>query len=148
MIQRFERFSFNIFEISHCWHKLAAEEMEKHGLRGPHAIYLLAILRSSKGLTAAELCEMCRRDKADVSRAVRLMEQKGFIARQGGQYRAVLTLTAEGRRAAEQICERAAMAVEVTGTGFSEAERETFYKVLDTITCNMKQLTKDGIPHT
>ena len=143
MIERFERFSFNMFEISHCWHKLAAEEMEKHGLRGPHALYLLAIHRCPKGITATELCEMCRRDKADVSRALRLMEEKGFVTRQGSQYRALLFLTEEGTQAAERVCRRAANVVEAAGMGFTQEEREIFYKVLDTITGNLKQLTED-----
>ena len=42
---RFERFSLAIFEISRCWHKLAADEMAKYGLKGPHAMYLVTIRR-------------------------------------------------------------------------------------------------------
>ena len=37
MIDRFERFSVAIAEISRCWHKLATEEMKKYGLKGSHA---------------------------------------------------------------------------------------------------------------
>ena len=33
MVDRFERFSFAISEISRCWHKIAAEEMEAYGLK-------------------------------------------------------------------------------------------------------------------
>ena len=29
MLERFERFSLAIFEISRCWHKLAAAELEQ-----------------------------------------------------------------------------------------------------------------------
>ena len=38
MIERFERFSFAISEISRYWHKITATEMEKYGLKGaqPH----------------------------------------------------------------------------------------------------------------
>ena len=45
MVERFARFSLAIFEISRCWHKLAAEEMAAYGLRGAHAIYLTAMYR-------------------------------------------------------------------------------------------------------
>ena len=30
MLNRFAKFSFSIAEIDRCWHKLAAEEMEKY----------------------------------------------------------------------------------------------------------------------
>ena len=52
MIDRFERFSFAISEVSRCWHKLAAEEMEKYGLKGSHAVYLTTLYRYPKGLTS------------------------------------------------------------------------------------------------
>ena len=66
MVDRFERFSFSVFEISRCWHKLAAEEMAKYDLKGPHAIYLTVLQHNPEGLTAARICELCGRDKADV----------------------------------------------------------------------------------
>ena len=79
MVDRFERFSFAISEISRCWHKLAAEEMEKYGLRGPHCLYLLAMYHHPGGVTAPQLGELCGRDKADVSRMMAMMREKGSI---------------------------------------------------------------------
>lgn len=146
MIERFSRFSYAIFEISRCWHKLAAEVMEKEGLRGPYAVYLLAIWRSGDGLTAAQLSELCGRDKADVSRAVSFMEKKGLLTKEGAAYRAVLQLTEAGRTLAGHVCTRAALAVEMAGQGFSEEERAVFYQVLETITGNLKTLSKNGLP--
>ena len=35
MVDRFERFSLAISEISKYWHLLAAEEMEKYSLKAP-----------------------------------------------------------------------------------------------------------------
>lgn len=146
MIERFERFSLAIFEISHCWHKLAAEEMTHYGLKGPHAIYLLTLYRVQENLTAAQLCELCGRDKADVSRAVALMEEKGLILRQGSSYRAKLVLTDTGRQAAEHVCTRATAAVECAGEGISEENRAIFYACLESIAQNLQILTQKGIP--
>lgn len=147
MIERFARFSHAIFAVSRCWHKLAAEEMEPYGLKGPHAIYLVAILRSAEGLTCAQLCELSGRDKADVSRAISLMETKGLVQRSGNLYRAQIALTPQGTQAAEQICQRASLAVEYAGIGYSEKERDIFWQVLDTIAGNLQSMTKTGIPH-
>ena len=149
MVERFERFSYAIFEISRCWHKLAAEEMAKYNLKGPYAVYLLAIQRSHGGVTSAQLCELCGRDKADVSRAISVMEQKGLVKREGSGnklYRALLTLTEEGKKAAQHVCHRASLAVEYAGKGYSDADRAVFWQVLDTIASNLQILSKEGIP--
>ena len=145
MIDRFSRFSYAIFEISRCWHKLAAEEMEKHGLKGPFSVYLLALQRND-GITSTKLCELCGRDKADVSRAVSTMVEKGIVRREGNNYRAALYLTEDGQQAAEQVCRRAALAVELAGQGFSPEDREIFYRVLETVTTNLQELSKEGMP--
>lgn len=150
MIERFERFSHAIFAVSRYWNKLASEEMEAYGLKGPHAIYLVAILRSASGLTCAQLCELSGRDKADVSRAISTMEEKGLVQRQGmggNLYRAPVTLTQQGIQAAQQICQRASLAVEYAGTGYSQEDRDIFWQVLDTIGANLQEMTKTGIPH-
>ena len=150
MLERFARFSYAIFEISRCWHKLAAEEMAKYNLKGPYAVYLVAMWRSPGRITSAQLSELCSRDKADVSRAVSLMEQKGLIKREcpGSKlYRALLTLTEEGIQAAQHVCQRASLAVEYAGKGYSDADREIFWQVLDTIASNLQTLSKEGIPY-
>ena len=145
-MDRFETFSLALFNMSRYWNRLAAEEMEKYDLRGPHAIYLVTIWQSREAVTAARLCELCGRDKADVSRAVSLMEQKGLLTREGANYRAVLRLTEAGVAAAQQVSRRAAVAVEQAGRGFSAEARSTFYQVLETITGNLRDLTRDGLP--
>ena len=55
MLERFERFSLAIFEISRCWHKLAAAELAPYGLKGAHAIYLTMMYRCGEGITAPQL---------------------------------------------------------------------------------------------
>ena len=54
MVDRFERFSLAISEISKYWHLLAAEEMEKYSLKGSHSVYILTMAKCPEGLTAAE----------------------------------------------------------------------------------------------
>ena len=65
MVDRFEQFSLAIMEISRHWHKMAADEMENHGLKGSHAVYLLTMYRYPEGITAPRLCEICGKDKSD-----------------------------------------------------------------------------------
>lgn len=149
MLDRFERFSFAISEIYRCWHRLAAEEMEKYGLNSAHAVYLNALNRNREGITAAQLSELCGKDKSDVSRMIAILEKKGLVYREGSGthlYRALLKLTEEGLAAAEHVQERAALAVELAGSGISEEERERFYRALERITANLQSLSKEGLP--
>ena len=149
MIDRFERFSLAISEISRYWHKLAAEELTKYGLKGPHATYLTTMYQYPEGITVPQLCEVCGKDKSDASRMISILEQKGLVTKQvvdGSLYRGKLRLTEEGKLAAEQVSQRASRAVEVAGKGLTDAERDSFYKSLDSITANLRELCKEGIP--
>lgn len=149
MIDRFEHFSLAIFEISHCWRKLAAEEMAKYGLRAPHATYLTTIYRYPDGITVPQLCEISGKDKSDASRMIAILEKKGMVIKQsvdGSLYRGRLILTEEGKLAAEQVCQKASRAVEIAGKDLTDEMRTLFYKSLDSITANLVKLSKEGIP--
>lgn len=149
MVDRFERFTFAISEISKCWHKIASVEMEKYGLKGPHAMYLVTMYRYADGITATQLGELCGKDKADVSRAMTIMEKKGLVTREGvnqNLYRALLKLTEEGKQAAEFVRRRAAVAVEVAGKDLSDENRKIFYDSLESITANLQVLGEAGLP--
>lgn len=149
MLNRFERFSLAISEIDRCWHKLAADEMAKYDLNSPHAVYLNALYWNDEGITAAKLGELCCKNKADVSRMVSILEQKGLVTREttgSNRYRALLKLTEEGKQAALHVQERAALAVELAGAGLSDENREIFYSALELITSNLQTLSKEGLP--
>ena len=81
MIERFERFSLAIAEISRCWHKLAGEEMKAYGLKGAHATYLTILYRYPAGITVPELCELCLKDKSDASRMLAILKRRAWCAR-------------------------------------------------------------------
>ena len=149
MLNRFARFSLAISEIDRCWHKLAAEEMAKYDLNSPHAVYLTTLYNFPEGITAAKLGELCCKNKADVSRMVTILEKKGLVRKEavgGNLYRAKLLLTDDGKLAAEHVQGRAALAVELAGSGMTDAERETFYRCLEQITANLQTLSKEGLP--
>ena len=146
---RFERFSLAISEISRYWHKIAAEEMEKYGLKGPHATYLTAMYRFDEGVTAPQLCELCGKDKADVSRMMSIMEKNGLVKKEGvhqNLYRGTFKLTERGREAAKHVRERASLAVELAGRDLTEENRGVLYQALESITANLRKLSKEGIP--
>lgn len=149
MIGRFERFSLAIFEISRYWHKLASEELAAYGLKGSHAIYLTTMYRYKDGVTGPELCELCGRDKSDVSRTIAILQEKGFVIKNEvnqSLYRGMLKLTPQGRSVAAQIGKRASLAVELAGKDLDAEERDCFYHALDSITANLREISKEGLP--
>lgn len=151
MIDRFERFLHSISEINRFWHRIASEEMEKYGLKGAHVVYLTTMYRHPEGITAAQLGELCGRDKADVSRTMSSMEKKGLIRKEivnQNLYRALLKLTDEGVEAAEHVRNRARLAVERAGDGLTDENRRIFYDSLELITSNLKIICEEGLPKT
>lgn len=144
-MDRFERFSYAIFEIYYYWHKIAAEVLEAYGLKGASAVYFTALNRFPAGITASELGALCSRDKADVSRVIFQMTQKGFVCTDGRSYRAKLFLTAQGREVAAHINERAEIAANLGSAGLNDVQREVFYDSLELIASNLKKIGNEGI---
>ena len=150
MIDRFERFSYAVSEISRHWHKITSDEMAQYGLKGTHSIYLLTLLQYPEGLTALQLCELCDRDKADVSRMMAIMEKKGLVLIQlngTSKYRGVFMLTESGLEAAKHVRQRASEAVEFAGKDLTDENRQIFYQSLASILQNLRELSKNGIPN-
>ena len=149
MIERFERFSLAISEVSYHWHKLSADEMKKYGLKSTHSVYILTLLKYRDGLTAPQLCELCGKDKSDVSRMMAILEQKNFVKKEGiyqNLYKGTFKLTEEGIAVAESVRLKAALAVEYAGKDMTEEERTIFYTAFESIAANLKELSKTGIP--
>ena len=148
MVDRFDKFSALIFEISRLWHKISADEMAQFGLKGTYAVYLSSIYRNPEGITAARLSELCCRDKADVSRAISNMEKEGLIIKKterNNSYRAPIVLTEKGVKAAEYVLTKGNLAVEMASNGATSKEIESFYRTLETIACNLKTMSEHGI---
>ena len=143
MITRFEKFSYAISELSRCWHKIAAEEMKEYDLKGPYAVYFTTLYRCG-GITASRLSELCGRDKADVSRAVSVLEKKNLIRKEAG-YRATIHLTEGGKKLAETINGKVMAAVSYAGKDLSEEDRNTFYACLESLVQNLQALSQNGL---
>ena len=148
MISKYELFSASVACLYHDIQKIERVEMAKFGLKGPQAQCLLAMSRYPEGVTAARLCEICEKDKAAISRTVAELEQAGLLIRterNGVRYRALLTLTEQGKAAAQAVNRRAQLAVEQAGEGLDDAQREVFYRVLALIAGNLHTICKDGL---
>lgn len=150
MIDRFERFSVKMSEISRYWHKITTAEMDKYGLKGTHSVYLAAMMRFPGGVTANQICEMCGKDKSDVSRMMSIMEKTGFVIKVGvhqNQYKGVYCLTEQGRTAAEYVQRRAGLAVSIAGKDLTDENRAILYDALESIADNLRSISEAGLPN-
>lgn len=148
MITKYELFSSSVASLSRDIQQIERTEMAKFGLKGPHAQCLLAMLRHPEGVTSAQLCELCDKDKAAISRTISELEAAQMIHRDtpnGNRYRALLLLTPQGRAAADAVSRRAKVAVEAAGDGLNDAQREVFYQVLNIIAGNLHTICKNGL---
>ena len=149
MINRFEQFVSYISAIHRDIKRIEREEMEKLGLKGAYAQYLVAMQRYPEGITAADLCEVCDKDKAAVSRAVTEMEKHGLLSKLGNrenQYRAMLHLTEKGKHAAEFVCRKAISAVQIAAEEIDDETRKSLYRALRSVARQMQYICREGLP--
>ena len=138
MIQRFQSF---VVGISSCYkhiQHIKSMEMAEFGLKGAHVMCLFFLSQNPQGLTAANLCQLCAEDKAAISRTIASLQKDGFIAACDKKYRALLHLTEKGHQVAHQVTQLIAQWVDFGGSGLSDEDRATFYRVLDTISTNLQ----------
>lgn len=146
MLRRFEEFSGYISNLYRSIQKIEADEMKKFGLKGSLAQYLQAMYHHPEGLSATELCKLCDKDKAAVSRALFEMEQKGLVERPGETgYRIPVRLTEKGQKTARDVCQRITAAVEAAGKGLDPEQRTICYRALGLIASNLEQICKKGL---
>ena len=122
--------------------------MAKYGLKGPHAMCLVILSRYEEGITATELCKICDKDKAAISRAVAELEEAGMLIRQdpeGKRYRSRLYLTEKGAEVAGNVGQLVHQAVSQASEGYGEKDREIFIHVLNLIAGNLQAICRDGL---
>ena len=142
MRERYHLFTTLIANINRSIKRIKIEEMSEYDLKSIH-VSCLYYLHTEGGLTAKQLCEMCEEDKANVSRCVEYLEERGYIqARPSGckRYKSPLELTEKGHKTAEVINSKVSKILEETSVGVSTEEREIFYRCLETICDNLQRI--------
>ena len=139
---RFEHFTVLIANINRCIKKIKTAEMEEYHLKSPH-VSALYYLHKESGLTAAELCSLCKEDKAAMSRALDYLEKNGHIfpnADENKKYRRPLKLTERGEKIALGIAEKIDRILEEASEGLSEEYRVIMYESLALISDNLDKI--------
>lgn len=143
MVERFEKLTIGIAQIYKSIQRIKKYQMHKLGLKGTHVMCIYYLSNHPGGLTAADLCEICKEDKAGISRILSELEHGGFIRYEFAndkKYRAKAVLTSKGLSCANAVNSMILRATKKGGVGITEEEREVFYRVLLLISDNLNQL--------
>lgn len=144
---RFELFDVSVSLICKCIQKIKTEKVLPYGLKSSHVLFLVQLGKSENGLTAAELSEVGHVDKAQISRVITELTDKGYVKRQslyrGQKYKNKLTLTVTGRRVTKEINDMIAGILEYVSGSIPISDLEIFYRTLFTISNNLFSLTDE-----
>ena len=142
-MDRFETFTGSILGLNRYLQKLKDIEMKPFGLRANHVMCLYYLGKNPQGLTVTEVAEVCREDKAAVSRCLSELVGRGFV---GGDfpenkrsYRTRLTLTEAGQELVEKIYQRVDAAMIGGGSGLMDDQRDNLYAAMELIIKNLSR---------
>ena len=139
----FVDFTMSILSLNKLVQKIKTFEMEKYGLKSIHVMCGYYLNKNPQGLKAKELVELTLEDKAAISRALKIMQEKGYVKYDSDSRNSTVKLTDKGKQLTDIICVRAAKAVEGGSLEFTPEERIFFYKSLDAIIGNLKNYYKE-----
>lgn len=144
---RFDIFSSSVLQVARSVQVLKSRKMAEYDLKGTNVLCLCVICRSEeKGLSATELSRECEIDKAQVSRCMKELIDKGLVYRndqEGRRYKQKYILTEKGIEVAKDMIRTADRVQAVLRKGISADELERFYKTLQTVCENGKMLPKE-----
>lgn len=146
MVERFEKLTSGITQIYKSIQKIKRCRMDSLGLKGTHVMCLHYLYDCPEGLTAADLCDKCKEDKAGISRILSDLEKTGLITYvqentvTTKKYRAKATLTEKGTDYAKKVTNLIVNATIAGGQKITPEERDIFYRVLFQIADNLNQV--------
>jgi DNA-binding MarR family transcriptional regulator len=142
MEERFQAFTVLITGISRSIHRIKTEEMSEFELRSSH-VSCLYYLYKKGSLTAREICDLCEEDKANISRAIKHLEEKGYVfceSEEKKRYQSPLCLTDSGKEIGKAIVEKIDRVLDVASRGLTDEERAVMYKGLAVVNKNLNEL--------
>ena len=145
MEQRFETFTVLIMKINRNIHKIKMKEMADFNLKTSHVSCLFYLYKAGS-LTAKEISTVCDENKAAVSRAIKYLEEHGFIKCDSSakkRYNAHLSLTEKGVEVAKKVSNKIDSVLEKSSLGVSIEERKIMYKCLSIINENLTKISEE-----
>ncbi len=146
MEERYQMFTTLIAKCARAIKKIKSGEMSEFQLKGLHVSCLYYVYINNKPLTATELCDICDEDKANISRAIEMLEMGGFVicnSKTQKRYNCPISLTEKGMEVAKSVTEKIDAIVGLASQGLSEENRKVFYSSLALISNNLEKICKN-----
>ena len=144
MIERFIEFTSNIAQAHKQINRIKSEKMADYGLKASHVMCLFYIGKHPSGLTPGELIELCREDKAGISKCLNELKKQQLIETDNDngakKYRVRYRITSKGAGIYDNISRIIVEVVEKCGADLSEEERSVFYRSLGVIVSNLEKI--------
>ncbi|MDE6441171.1 MAG: MarR family transcriptional regulator [Clostridia bacterium] len=126
----FENFAAVIMKLNKLIQRIKQYEMRDYGLKAIHVMCVYHLNNHHEGLTSSELVRLTLEDKAAISRALGVLQEKGYIVYDKNKYNTPVKLTDTGKELAGVILDRSSKAVEAGSANMPEEQRVMFYKFL------------------
>ncbi len=130
-------FTVSITKLNKLVQKIKSYEISKFGLQPIHVSCGYYLSKNPQGLTAKELCELALEDKAAISRALKTLQERGFVKYLPKGRNEIIQLTKEGEKLGEALSERVNSAVKAGSAHITDEERKFFYNSLLEISNNL-----------
>ncbi len=135
---RLEAFTTLVTNASRSITKIKHRGMAGYGLGSTHTVCIRKLCAAPDGLTRTQLAEACELDKAQISRIIGELSDKGYVVSPKSGYKCKITLSDSGRRIAEDI-NRLVLDINNFVSGeISPHDIEAFYKVFNKICEGLK----------
>lgn len=138
---RLEAFMTLITSASRSITKLKSRGMASYGLGSTHTACVRVLYTAPNGLTRTQLSNKCELDKAQISRIINELTEKGYVTENPGpsSYKKRILLTDKGKGISEEINKLVLDINTLVSGEIPDEDIETFYKVFGIICKNLKE---------
>ena len=134
---RFARFEGYIGSAAKSIARLKAARMAHFQLSAAHTSCLLRLLAAPDGLTQTGLRETLGMDRAQISRVLRQLEDRRYVASDGTGYNRVYRLTPSGLCVSREVDSIVSEVLSFVSGAIPQEEIEAFYRTFSVITANL-----------
>ena len=139
MVINFEEFVSFVNLSQKALHLIKSYEIKEFGIKGYHMLVMHYLAKSENGLSSGELCDKCKEDKAAVSRYLKKLYQKGYVAVEENEekkYKLKNILTDEGKKVYVELEKYLSRVTTALEKGVSAKKLESFAKTLSIVSVN------------
>ena len=142
---RYELFHQMISNAAKTMNRLKGKYMSRYGLSGTHTICLRQLFENEMGLTKSEIADYCDIDKAQITRIIGELMEKGYVSSDESKkaYNRKFFLTERGKIITNEINEVVVAINRYVSEDIPMKDIKHFYATFDIINGKLKEYEED-----